>query len=420
MPINEKQKKLALYGGPSVRDTPFPDRSLLGPEEKAAVDALFDKAIAEGSSIGYNGPEEEAYCKEFAEYMGGGYADGVNSGTTAVFVALKALNPEPFTEIIVSPITDPGGMMPIVMLNCIPVVADASPGKYNTDAEQIEKMITPQTSAIVVAHIGGEPADIENIVAVAKKHGIPVVEDCAQAHNAKLNGKLLGSFGDIGAFSTMFGKHHCTGGQGGLVYTKDEELYWRIRRAADRGKPFGIEKPNGNVTASLNFNMDEIAATIGRVQLKKLPSIVERRRAIVAKLTEEFKKLNALIIPEQLPGAQPSYWWWRLDVDEDKLTCSKDVYCEALIAEGMPINPSYRAAMPQTFDWYKNRNVFGSSGYPWAAPEYKGDKDKEYSWPNAIEATDAQFNLSIFESWGEEEIRDIVEAFNKVEDAFAK
>ena len=145
-------------------------------------------------------------------------------------------------------------------------------------------MITPQTSAIVVAHIGGEPADIENIVAVAKKHGIPVVEDCAQAHNAKLNGKLLGSFGDIGAFSTMFGKHHCTGGQGGLVYTKDEELYWRIRRAADRGKPFGIEKPNGNVTASLNFNMDEIAATIGRVQLKKLPSIVERRRAIVAKL----------------------------------------------------------------------------------------------------------------------------------------
>lgn len=420
MPINEKQKKLALYGGPSVRDTPFPDRSLLGPEEKAAVDALFDKAIAEGSSIGYNGPEEEAYCKEFAEYMGGGYADGVNSGTTAVFVALKALNPEPFTEIIVSPITDPGGMMPIVMLNCIPVVADASPGKYNTDAEQIEKMITPQTSAIVVAHIGGEPADIENIVAVAKKHGIPVIEDCAQAHNAKLNGKLLGSFGDIGAFSTMFGKHHCTGGQGGLVYTKDEELYWRIRRAADRGKPFGIEKPNGNVTASLNFNMDEIAATIGRVQLKKLPSIVERRRAIVAKLTEEFKELNALIIPEQLPGAQPSYWWWRLDVDEDKLTCSKDVYCEALIAEGMPINPSYRAAMPQTFDWYKNRNVFGSSGYPWAAPEYKGDKDKEYSWPNAIEATDAQFNLSIFESWGEEEIRDIVEAFNKVEDAFAK
>ena len=107
-------------------------------------------------------------------------------------------------------------------------------------------------------------------------------------------------------------------------------------------------------------------------------------------------------------------------MDEDKLTCSKDVYCEALIAEGMPINPSYRAAMPQTFDWYKNRNVFGSSGYPWAAPEYKGDKDKEYSWPNAIEATDAQFNLSIFESWGEEEIRDIVEAFNKVEDAFAK
>lgn len=418
--LNEKQKQLAINGGPKVRETPFPDRALHGVEEKAAVDRLFDKAIAEGGSIGYNGPEEEAYCKEFVEYMGGGYADGVNSGTTAVFVALKALKLEPFTEVIVSPITDPGGMMPIVMLNCIPVVADAAPGKYNTDAEQIEKMITPQTSAIVVAHIGGEPADIENIVALGKKHGIPVVEDCAQAHHAKLNGKFLGTFGDIGAFSTMFGKHHSTGGQGGIVYTKSEELYWSIRQAADRGKPFGISEPNGNVVASLNFNLDEIGAAIGREQLKKLPGIVERRREVVAKLTEEFKKLNALIVPEQIAGAEASYWWWRLGVDEDKLTCTKEEYCDALIAEGMPINPSYRAAMPQLFDWYKNRSAFGTSGYPWAAPEYKGDKDKEYAWPNALEATAKQFNLSIFESWGDEEINDIVAAFKKVEEAFAK
>src|SRR5699024_3815665 len=141
MSVNEKQKQLAMNGGPKVRDIPFPDRSMLGSEEKDAVNALFDKAISEGSNIGYNGEQEEAYCKEFAEYMGGGYADGVNSGTTAVFVALKAINPEPFTEIIVSPMTDPGGIMPIAMLNCIPIVADAAPGQYNTNAEQVEKMI---------------------------------------------------------------------------------------------------------------------------------------------------------------------------------------------------------------------------------------------------------------------------------------
>ena len=107
--------KLAIYGGAKVRTRPWPGRGLLGEEERAAVNALFDEAIATGNAFGYNGPEEEAYCREFASYMGGGYADAVNSGTTAVYTALRAVNPEPFTEVIVSPITDPGGMMPIVM-----------------------------------------------------------------------------------------------------------------------------------------------------------------------------------------------------------------------------------------------------------------------------------------------------------------
>ncbi|NMA95292.1 MAG: glutamine--scyllo-inositol aminotransferase, partial [Clostridiales bacterium] len=332
MSRSARLKSLAINGGEKSIKCLLPDRSLLGEEEKVAINKLFDSAIAEGAAIGYNGPEEEQYTKEFAELMGGGYADAVNSGTTAVFVALKALNIEPFTEVIVSPITDPGGIMPIPMLNCIPVVADAAVGKYNTDAKEIEKHITPLTSAIVVAHIGGEPADIENIVALGKKHGIPVVEDCAQAHGAKLNGKLVGTFGDIAAISTMFGKHHSTGGQGGIVYTQREDLYWKIRQAADRGKPFGISNPNGNVMASLNFNLDEIGATIGRQQLKKLPEIVKRRRDVVERLKREFSKLDAIIIPEQLEGSEPSYWWWRLDVDEGKLNVTKREYCEALLA----------------------------------------------------------------------------------------
>lgn len=231
MPDKVKLEELAINGGPRVRTKPFPGRGLLGPEEKAAVDALFDEAIASGSAFGYNGPTEEAYCKEFAEFMGGGYVDAVNSGTTAVYVALRALNIEPFTEVIVSCLTDPGGMMPIVMMNCIPIIADTEPGSYNTGPKEVEELISPLTSAILVAHIGGEPVDMEGIMAIARKHNIPVVEDCAQAHGAKLNGKLVGTFGDVAAFSTMFGKHHCTGGQGGLVYTRDERLYYEARRS---------------------------------------------------------------------------------------------------------------------------------------------------------------------------------------------
>jgi perosamine synthetase len=135
---------LAINGGTPVRNKPWPPRRLFGLEEKEAVDALFDAAIASGNAFGYEGPTERAYCEEFAEYLGGGYVDAVNAGTTAVYVGLKAINPEPYTEIIVSPITDQGGLMPIPLLNCIPVVADAAPGSFNMGPEQVEAILVEQ------------------------------------------------------------------------------------------------------------------------------------------------------------------------------------------------------------------------------------------------------------------------------------
>jgi dTDP-4-amino-4,6-dideoxygalactose transaminase len=415
----EKLSHLAINGGPKVCKKPLPSRGLLSNEEKLAVDALFDEAIASGNAFGYNGPAEQSYCQEFAEYMGGGYVDAVNSGTSAVYSALRTLDLEPFTEVIVSPITDCGGVMPVPLINCIPIIADAAPGCYNTSSQQIGELISPLTSAIVVAHIGGEPVDIENIMEMAEYHNIKVVEDCAQAVGAKMNGKLLGKFGHIAAFSTMFGKHFCTGGQGGLVYTQDEELYYKVRQASDRGKPFGLPDGSTNCIASLNLNLDDLKAVIGRTQLKKLPHIVENRRRIVAKVSEGLEELKSIKIPPQLPGAEPSYWFWRLEVDTSILTCDKNTFCRALSAEGIPVNPSYRA-MPHLYDWYKSRRVFGNSGYPWTSPLYKGDPDREFPCTNAINATDKQFNLAVYESWGEEEAAEIVEAFRKVENAYLK
>lgn len=417
-PVTQKQKKLALFGGEPVRKTPFPPRGSMNHEEKDAVNALLDKVIAGGETIPYNGPEEEAYCREFAEYMGGGYADAVNSGTSAVYVALRALDIEPFSEVVVCPMTDPGGIMPVALLNCVPVIADASPGRYNTDAKQVEKMITPLTRAIIIAHIGGEPADIKNIADIAKKYNIPLIEDCAQSHHASLGGKLVGTFGDIAAFSTMFGKHHCTGGQGGLVYTKSEKLYWNARRAADRGKPFG-QAGETNVMASLNFNSDDLACCIGRVQLGKLPDIVERRRNVAAKLAPLTGGLSAVSVPDQLPGAKHSYWWWRLKFNSgEALICDKDLYCRALSAEGMQVASNYGGALPQTFKWFTEKKVFGTSAYPWSAPGYKGDPDKKYPCPIALKSVLDHFNLTINESYTDDDVRDLADIFEKVEDAF--
>lgn len=413
--------KLAINGGKPAIKTPLPPRKHFGIEEKNAAMAMFDAAISSGTPFGYNGEQETEFCKEFANAYGGGYADGVNSGTNAVYVALRAINPEPFTEVIVGAVTDAGGIMPIVMCNCIPVIADVAPGTYNTSAEEIAKVITPLTSAIIVPHIGGEPANMPEIMELARKHGIPVIEDCSQSHGAEIKGRKVGSFGDIAAFSMMFGKHICTGGQGGVVFTRSEDMYWKIRRAADRGKPFNIKNSKGNVFAALNCNMGELEAAIGRAQLKKLDDIIARRTEVARLIGERLAASKSVIIPEVPSGVKHSYWWWRLKINLDALP-SKDkfAFLGAVIAEGVVMIDDYSFAMPSTFDWYTKRSVFGSSQYPWSAKEYKGDAGRQFPLPNTRQTMAEHFNLFIHESWGDVEAEAIAEAFLKVEHAMCK
>jgi dTDP-4-amino-4,6-dideoxygalactose transaminase len=418
--MNEKDKhnNLALNGGKSVRTDPFPQRGHVGLEEKLAVDALFDQARSTGAAPGYNGIQELTYCEEFSNYMGGGYADAVSSGTAALYTALRALDLEPFTEVIVGCVTDPGGMMPIPLLNLIPMVADTAPESYNPGSDQIQSLISPLTSAIVVPHIAGEPADIIGIMDIAAQYNIPVIEDCSQSHGAKLNGKSIGSYGDLAVFSTMFGKHHNTGGQGGIVFTKEEKMYQMVRRASDRGKPFFLPEGSKNAFASLNLNLNEISAAIGREQLRKLPASIKRRQNVVKQLMQGINHLQCVTVPEPIPQAEPSYWFLRMRYHGEGLTCDKATFCEALVAEGLPLGMDYRNAMPHLMEWYVRRRVFGTSGYPWSSPDYKGDRERTFPCPNAHAAMDNHFNLDIHEGWGEQEIKDAVAIFTKVASAY--
>ncbi|MEZ4860287.1 MAG: DegT/DnrJ/EryC1/StrS family aminotransferase [Caldilineaceae bacterium] len=410
---------LAHYGGPKVRAEPFPARGHIGAEEKAAVGAFLDQVIASGVLPSYDGDEEQAYCAEFAAWLGGGYADAVSSGSAAVYVALKALDLEPFQEVIIGAFTDPGGIMPIPLQNLIPMIADSMPNSYCTGPEQIEALISPLTAAIIVPHIAGEPADMPAIMALAQRHGIPVIEDCAQAHGAQINGQLAGSFGDLAAFSTMGGKHHSTGPQGGVVYTRDEARYHAVRRASDRGKPFFLPPGSTNVTASLNFNLNDLAAAMGRVQLRKLPASIERRRAIVGQLQEGLADLAVVSIDPPRTGAASSYWFLPLHFHADQASCDKATFCDCLRAEGLPVMTDYRGGMPHTMDWFVHRRVFGHSGYPWASPDYQGDPQRTFPCPNAQAMVASHFNLMIHENWDSRALDDAVAIFQKVATAFA-
>ena len=410
--------KLAIDGGEKVCNTPLPARSLFGEEEKAAAIALFDRVIAAGSVFGYNGAEEQAYEKEFAEFHGGGYADLVNSGTSAIFVALGALNLEPLSEVIAPPITDPGGIMPIPMLNCVPVIADAHPDSYNLGPEQIEEVLTERTRAIIVAHIAGEPVDMDPIMEIARSRNIPVIEDAAQAHGALYKGRLIGTIGDIAAFSTMSGKHHATGAQGGVVYTQDEELYWEAKRFADRGKPFNTSF-GSNVRIGLNLNGNDLAAAIGQVQLRKLPQILAGRRNFVKHLKEGMVDLETVSLGWMPPDSVSSYWFIRVHIDCDKLKVDKPTFVSALSAEGIPCAVSYRH-LPSEAKWFRERNTYGTNGYPWTAPEYEGDKNAIFPCPNCVKAAESHFSLSVNENYGEQEARDFAAALRKVENAYKK
>ena len=408
----------AGHGGPPVREAPFPTRGHIGLEEKEAVVAYLDQVIETGTLGAYQGEEEEAYCAQFAEYLGGGYADAVSSGSTAIYVALKALQLEAFSEVIIGPFTDPGGIMPVPLQNMIPMIADSTPGSYNTGPQQIEELISPRTSAIIVPHIAGEPADIVGILALARRHGIRVIEDCAQAHGARYQGQLLGSFGDISAFSTMSGKHHSSGraGRHGL-YTRRGAL--PVGAADGRPRQAPLSAGGRNEYAGVVELQPDGPGRRGRSGSTSQAAADGRAEAGHRRPTDRrHSRSGDDHAAAEGAWIESSYWFLPIAFHPDRAACDKETFCESLRAEGLPVTDDYLSGMPHSQEWYTKRRVFGSSGYPWASPLYQGDPEREFPCPNAQGMLKSHFNMFFHENWGVREVDDVIAVFQKVAEAY--
>jgi len=411
--------QLAIEGGPRVRTEPFPRRILVGEEEIDAVTALMLKERSNGGGFDrYGGEQVDAYEREFAVYHGMTYATAVSSGTAAIHTALSALRLDIAQEVISAPITDPGGVAPILWNNCIPIFVDADAETMNMDPDSLEARITPRTRAIIVTHLTGQPAQIDRITAIARSHGIPIIEDCAQAHAARFNGQLVGTFGDLSAFSLMGGKHHTAGGQGGMVLTNNEELYWNAKRFADRGKPFNSDERK-NLFLGMNYRMTELEAAIGRVQLKKLDQVVAARRALAALLAQGIADLHSVRLQKVIEGAESSYWLMLIHIDPSLLRKSKAEFVAACAAEGMPIDLHYDWIAYES-PWFRQRANYGSTQCPWSCPFYGQEVQYEGTCPNARQAIDAHFVIPWHEGYREQEVQDIVSVLHKVETAYLR
>jgi perosamine synthetase len=404
-------KPAPVHGGPRVRRLPWPRRRHFDSRERRAVGRVMTREIRSGGAIIYGGAEEKAYCEAFAKYLGGGYAAAVNSGSNAVYVALRALNLEPGSEVVVPPVTDPGGIMPVALSMCIPVPADSDRGSILTSVDQIKAVLSDRTSAIIVAHLGGHPVDMDPILALAAERRIPVLEDCAQAHGAIYKGRMVGSLGTISAFSTMFGKHHTTGGQGGVIFTKDPLLFAKAKQIVDRGKSYDALGNQSNQVASLNFNQDEISSAIGRVQLQKLAGFIKARRDFASLVETGLQGVEGVSLIGDPPDCLSSYWYLMVRLDTSELRCNSQVFASALLKEGIDgVNAGY-SVYPTDQPWHRHALAFGKSGLPWS---FKQSKPQDFELPNAHEANRAIVRIDIHEALGAGAARDLVAAIKKL------
>jgi perosamine synthetase len=396
--------KLAIDGGEPVRKKPMPPRFALGDTEVAAVNEAIAYYRDKQIDPGYQGFYEKRYTDAFVKFMGGGYADSVATGTVSLFIAVAALQLPAGSEVIVSPITDPGTLSAIILNRLVPRVCDSAPGTFNMGVEQFVSRVTPNVRAAIVVHSMGRAADVAAIVAEAHARGIKVIEDCSQSQGARIKGRPVGNFGDIAAFSTMYRKAHMTGASGGIVFSRDEELYHLALAYADRGKPrwredFDDRNPNQFLFPALNLHTDELSCAIGQASLARIQMTILRRLAFLAELSGRLIDRAQICKPY---GYSPndSPFVYPILVDTARISCSKEHFAQAVLAEGIGLNPHYQYLV---CDW------------PWLKPYLSDVVDT----PNARAMRDMSFMLYVNENYGNSEAADCAKAIVKVEKHFA-
>ncbi|MCC6848714.1 MAG: DegT/DnrJ/EryC1/StrS family aminotransferase, partial [Deltaproteobacteria bacterium] len=281
--------------------------------------------------------------------------------------AVAAIDPEPGDEIVTTSITDMGGIAPILYQGAIPIFADVDPVTLNVTPEAVAARITTRTRAIIATHLFGNPCDVAGIKAVADRHGIPVIEDCAQAFLATQHGKLVGTIGAIGAFSLQQGKHMTTG-EGGLVITSDPAYARWMVLFSDKAWGYGDPKPDHYFLA-LNYRMTDLQGAVARAQLAKLDGVVERRRRTAERLTERLRGTPGLILPAPATNATHVYWKYPLIVDPTVIRGGSDALGGALKASGVFCAPRYIQKPAFECEVFTKRKTFGTSQFPYSYRE---------------------------------------------------
>ena len=414
--------RLALLGGKPVSSTPWPITNTIGEEEKRAVQEVLDSGTLSGfrAAAGpdfLGGPRVRQLEGAWAEFFGVKHAISFNSLTSGLFAAMGAIGVGPGDEVIVSPFTMVASAICPLIYGGIPVFADIDPATYCLDPESVEARITSRTRAIIVVHLFGCPAEMDRIMAIAKKYDLTVIEDCAQAPAAKYKRKYVGTIGSIGGFSLNYHKT-IHSGEGGVLVTDDDELALRLQLIRNHGEASVEELKVTQLVNTFggNYRMTEVEAAIAHEQLQKLDWLTEARVHLASYLDEHLADLPG-ITAQKLADSESKhvYYFYPMRYDEEVCGLSRETFVRAIRAEGIELRQGY--VRPIYWEPLFQKKIAFDRGFPFVSEWYDGEINYEKGLcPVAEAAHERELIFGGFCRWPLTEVHmdEVVQAFKKV------
>jgi dTDP-4-amino-4,6-dideoxygalactose transaminase len=327
---------LALFGGAKVRTSPFPAWPVFGPEEEQRLLA----ALRSGKWGKLNGDEVAEFEQGFAAMHGCKHGIGVVNGTVSLRIALLAAGIQAEDEVIVPPYTFLATATAVVEANAVPVFADIQLETFNLDPAAVEAAITPRTRAIIPVHMGGQSADMDAIMAIARKRNLIVIEDAAHAHGALYRDRPAGSRGHLGSFSFQSSKN-LTSGEGGIIVTSDERLAAACRSIHNCGRIDGGLWYEHHVM-SANYRLGEFQGAVLNAQLARLEEQTKTRDRNGQHLADRLRRIPGLLPQKRAEDCtRHSYHLFLFRIDSDAFGAPREAVLKSLTAEGIPACGGY-------------------------------------------------------------------------------
>ncbi len=406
--------QLAILGGPKTRTDPYPEWPVWDQRDIDAVTGVIKSGRWGG--FPYPGPKTAELARKFAKLQGGGYAVPMANGTVTMEVACRAAGIGWGDEVIVPAYTFQATAAAPMAAGAIPVIVDVDPNTYCLDPKAVEKAITPKTKAIIPVHLGHQMADMDAIMALAEKHNLIVIEDCAHAHGAKWNGQGAGTIGHFGSFSMQSSKILTTG-EGGILLCRTPELAAKAASIIDCGRPHalggGPEDESMDFQVGGNYRLSEIAAALALVGIERFPAQAKQREEMAAYMDESLSEVQGVRVLKRDPRhTTRSFYRYMFAIDPEEFGVEHDVLCAALDAEGVGCWVGYEAMHNYTlFQPQKSKLAV-----PSAFPEYFNFA--EMNLPEATRACELEavwLDEAVFRT-GPKGVDDAVAAIKKIQE----